>query len=627
MLKVFLKKIFYFSLFLFVFFSFSFLARASSFADFSSLDPSCFEKAVFVDDFDNTKTVKIKIKHSAPVFFLQNNKELPAKIFKYGKETFLNYKTIKTPSSFKGELKYLNDNNSQTFIELDPYSKEDAEIIIDALKPLRAGDFRFFLLYSGAYQVKYYTSLDNKNYLSVANPQNFDWRYLKIVFKPSDKVNLIGLLQIKELNIVEQGADTFLLNPQKGEVWAYSVFDCRLEGEAKENFQKIISAIKYGSADAIFSINTNTKIYNLSLQDNPRYNNDFDDDGVLNDADNCPYLANKDQGDKDGDLLGDACDYDDLSKGFYKDGKDSDYDGVGDELDNCPRIYNPQQNDSNGDGVGDLCADDDNDGIIGIKDNCPTISNVNQKDLNVNGVGDACEFDKDEDGVFDSIDNCINTPNKDQKDSDGDNIGDLCDNCEKYNPGQIDKNNNGIGDVCERAEEKKKKNDQDKDSIVDYKDNCKKVYNPDQKDYDNDGVGDLCDNCPKLQNKDQADKDKNGTGDLCEDYDGDGIISYRDNCPYIPNPDQKDSNNNNIGDLCEDYDNDGVLNVDDNCPYKYNPKQRDTDKDGVGNICDKKDNRFVESNRIFFVTLLFVVVLVFGFLIFVMINKIKSSEK
>jgi hypothetical protein len=38
--------------------------------------------------------------------------------------------------------------------------------------------------------------------------------------------------------------------------------------------------------------------------------------------------------------------------------------------------------------------------------------------------------------------------------------------------------------------------DTDRDGIVDPRDNCPKVPNPDQSDVDGDGVGDVCDNCP-----------------------------------------------------------------------------------------------------------------------------------
>jgi len=57
---------------------------------------------------------------------------------------------------------------------------------------------------------------------------------------------------------------------------------------------------------------------------------DNDQDGVPNDADNCPDLANADQANEDGDKLGDACDP-------------------------CPIDANDMPTDSDGDGVADAC--------------------------------------------------------------------------------------------------------------------------------------------------------------------------------------------------------------------------------------------------------------------------------
>lgn len=74
---------------------------------------------------------------------------------------------------------------------------------------------------------------------------------------------------------------------------------------------------------------------------------DTDSDGIPNNdgttTDNCPYVSNPDQSDRNGNGIGDACD------------GDLDGDTVVDIRDNCPATYNPSQLDSDGDGTGDDC--------------------------------------------------------------------------------------------------------------------------------------------------------------------------------------------------------------------------------------------------------------------------------
>jgi len=73
---------------------------------------------------------------------------------------------------------------------------------------------------------------------------------------------------------------------------------------------------------------------------------------------------------------------------------DSDDDGVIDDCDNCPDLSNPDQADCDGDGIGDVCAI--RDGLAedcqpnGIPDNCD-IANGTSRDINLNGVPDECD--------------------------------------------------------------------------------------------------------------------------------------------------------------------------------------------------------------------------------------------
>jgi hypothetical protein len=75
---------------------------------------------------------------------------------------------------------------------------------------------------------------------------------------------------------------------------------------------------------------------------------------------------------------------------------DGDDDGVLDELDNCPNAANANQLDSNGDGYGDVCQDEaiidsDGDSVLDSSDNCVAVANPDQVDSDSDGLGNACD--------------------------------------------------------------------------------------------------------------------------------------------------------------------------------------------------------------------------------------------
>jgi len=88
-----------------------------------------------------------------------------------------------------------------------------------------------------------------------------------------------------------------------------------------------------------FDITVNT--YRNSI-----YEDDFDDDFIKNDKDNCLKVSNTDQKDINYNNIGDAC-------------EDDDRDGIKNGIDNCPEDYNPDQLDGDKDGIGKKCDDRD----------------------------------------------------------------------------------------------------------------------------------------------------------------------------------------------------------------------------------------------------------------------------
>jgi len=589
--------------------------------DFGENQARCFLKSAHFSP-EKTETVRVKISQERNLFFTQNGAALPAKIFQRAQEKHISYEVTRLSGEISATHSgYLNDGNRSTGITFDPYSEEPKEIIIDAGKVLTAGTFDFQMRTKGALRTRYLVAKNkSQKYIEVRNVEDYDVRFVKLQFEKYPRNDQTEkTFSVQEINLLLKDENTFVVLPKTtDQIDVYTDYRCKND----EDFRMFVNASQKQNRETVFSVSIDTEEFRASLEKNPKYDDDYDSDGVENRSDNCIFTPNSDQKDTDGDYVGDECDFDNERKNFHD--RDSDFDGIGNSLDNCPNVYNPKQLDSNANTIGDDCADDDGDGIRGADDNCPHVSNRSQEDVNINGVGDACEFDKDQDGIFDSVDNCITTANADQKDSDGDDIGDMCDNCELRNPRQIDENEDGVGDVCEEREEYEQENDEDGDGVLDFEDNCKKVGNPDQGDTDKDGVGNECDNCVSIQNANQNDSDENGVGDMCDDSDQDGIEGYQDNCPIHANADQADADNDGTGNACEDDDRDGIAASEDNCPLVRNKDQRDTDGDGKGDVCDEKDDRFFESNKWVIIGIIVLVTFLFGIMIFGLIRKINK---
>jgi hypothetical protein len=326
---------------------------------------------------------------------------------------------------------------------------------------------------------------------------------------------------------------------------------------------------------------------------------DTDEDGILDDVDNCPETANSTQLDTDEDGIGDVCDPDKDGDGTLneddafpldpEEDTDTDGDGIGDNADTdddgdgqldvdeiaCgsdPLDAEDLSLDTDGDSIPDCVdTDDDNDGILDTEDNCVLTKNADQSDADGDGVGDVCDDDDDNDGVADADDLCPNTPegesvNEDgcslsQLDSDGDGVADADDLCPNTPEGESVNE-----DGCSLSQL-----DSDGDGTPDSEDAF--PLDPDEDtDTDGDGTGDNADAFPNDPNED-TDTDGDGVGDNADtDADGDGTPDSEDAFPLDPDEDT-DTDGDGTGDNADAFPNDPN-------------EDTDTDGDGVGDNAD-----------------------------------------
>ncbi len=240
---------------------------------------------------------------------------------------------------------------------------------------------------------------------------------------------------------------------------------------------------------------------------------DSDNDGVIDDEDNCPIIVNPGQWDKDNDGLGHECD------------PDIDGDGAPNLLETFSNTSAWDKNSvpSNG--------DIDNDGVDDFSDNCFDVANVGQWDNDLDEIGNLCDDDVDGDGVLNVLETAMGTdvwgpysfPAGD--DFDKDSISNSIDNCPLIaNQSQGDRDNDSIGNDCD--------DDIDGDGFSNHTEKLAGTKAWDSRsiselsglDVDNDLIDDDIDNCLNIANTGQWDKDTDGLGNECDDdIDGDGV--------------------------------------------------------------------------------------------------------
>ena len=290
---------------------------------------------------------------------------------------------------------------------------------------------------------------------------------------------------------------------------------------------------------------------------------DEDGDGVGDEVDNCPFIANPLQANFDNDSLGDVCDSDD------------DNDLIPDNQDQCMKGQldwsSTMLNDHDGDGCLDSSEDmdDDNDAVVDASDLCSTgdldWTSTAMTDYDSDGCQDSMEdVDDDNDRICDA-----NELSNSWACSPSSASTDLC---PQSTLGFFSNNQNDVdADGCEDATED---SDDDNDGFTDDVDNCPLNAGTSSlgsvlgcSDFDADGYADSIDVFPTEATQ-WLDVDGDGYGDNSEGFQGDGCIEVTG-----------ESTEDFFG--CPDADADGWSDINDAFPVESS-QHADADGDGYG---------------------------------------------
>jgi hypothetical protein len=256
--------------------------------------------------------------------------------------------------------------------ELPPHLKAQGRSFLPAIKRRKNFLKRFF------YRI--FHPFTNDTYISFAelklkDPKSHDWTAIT-----EDGYKMISNVEADSVQLFNLGADPF-------ETTNIARNNNDISDRLLVQWQELYNSKPNHLSSAIdLDEQTRKQLEVLGYVDLPKTTSpktkDTDEDGILNEKDNCRLDVNPDQKDSDGDKVGDICD-------------------------NCSYIANPKQEDSDGDKTGDVCdncTDTDFDGYADPgypnrceEDNCPTIFNPLQEDGDEDGVGDLCDKDDDND--------------------------------------------------------------------------------------------------------------------------------------------------------------------------------------------------------------------------------------
>jgi len=270
--------------------------------------------------------------------------------------------------------------------------------------------------------------------------------------------------------------------------------------------------------------------------------------------------------------------------------EDIDNDGINNDIDNCPAVANIDQIDTDSDGKGDVCEDDDdNDGFLDTNDAFP-LDSSEWLDTDSDGVGNNADTDDDNDNYSDADEIGCQSDPLDSGSLPPDNDNDLLTDCidpDDDNDTYLDSNDAFPLDPTEWL-------DTDSDG----------VGNNTDTDDDNDMYLDTdevsCQSDPLDSNSLPLDNDNDLSPDCLDlDDDNDNYLDTEDLFPF-DSLEWADNDSDGIGNNADtDDDNDTYPDVIDFFPF--DPSEwSDTDLDGTGNNADTDDDNdgFSDSDEI-----------------------------
>ena len=358
---------------------------------------------------------------------------------------------------------------------------------------------------------------------------------------------------------------------------------------------------------------------------------DSDGDGIPDNRDNCPTVANPDQADANMNRVGDACE--------AMGAPDEDHDGRPDATDNCPHVWNVDQGDDDHDGIGNVC-DPTPRGPVELPWTNGNLARAfaHWKDdiqcslngcHNPGGPGDwhgACDHGGTVDWnvslsglravshfTFHACDHTVTIPVHDyMRDPSGaDPMATRMLAVRLVGDGSVTQDTDFGGDGTETG------------SVTVTGDFAGTVISHIVIQNASRGPGGYFSVACSM---DPIDQEMCAPDNLlvnyvypdwhCEpggcppvpaplvDTDGDGVFDPYDNCPTVPNPDQANADFDMYGDACDtstnvvDTDHDGIPDAGDNCPMVANPMQEDSDHDGIGDACDTTSDPDTDGDHV-----------------------------